>query len=42
MSYQQKRLAILVGGGPAPGINTVIGTATIRSILSGTEGIGMK
>ncbi len=42
MSYQQKRLAILVGGGPAPGINTVIGTATIRSILSGTEVIGIK
>lgn len=42
MSYQHKRLAILVGGGPAPGINTVIGTATIRSILSGAEVIGIR
>ena len=29
----KKKLAILVGGGPAPGINSVIGAATIRSIL---------
>ena len=42
MSYQQKRVAILVGGGPAPGINTVIGAATIRSILSGAEVIGIR
>ena len=42
MSYQQKRVAILVGGGPAPGINTVIGAATIRSILSGAEMIGIR
>src|SRR5262249_40608195 len=28
-----KRLAILVGGGPAPGINSVIGAATIRAEL---------
>jgi 6-phosphofructokinase 1 len=42
MSYQPKRIAILVGGGPAPGINTVIGTATIRSILSGAEVIGIR
>ncbi len=32
---EEKRLAILVGGGPAPGINSVIGAATIRSILGG-------
>jgi len=27
---QRKKLAILVGGGPAPGINSVIGAATTR------------
>lgn len=37
-----KRLAILVGGGPAPGINSVIGAATIRAILAGAEVIGIK
>ena len=42
MSYQHKRLAILVGGGPAPGINSVIGAATIRAVLSGAEVIGIK
>ncbi len=26
---ERKKLAILVGGGPAPGINAVIGAATI-------------
>jgi len=34
-------MAILVGGGPAPGINSVIGAATIRGILSGEEVIGI-
>ncbi len=42
MSLYSKRTAILVGGGPAPGINTVIGAATIRAILSGAEVIGIK
>ncbi len=42
MSYQGKRMAILVGGGPAPGINSVIGAATIRGILSGAEVIGIR
>ncbi len=37
-----KKLAILVGGGPAPGINSVIGAATICSILNGVEVIGIK
>jgi 6-phosphofructokinase 1 len=37
-----KKLAILVGGGPAPGINSVISAATIRSILSGVEVIGIR
>jgi len=35
-------MAILVGGGPAPGINSVIGAATIRGILSGAEVIGIQ
>lgn len=36
------KLAILVGGGPAPGINSVIGAATIRARLSGVEVIGIQ
>jgi ATP-dependent phosphofructokinase / diphosphate-dependent phosphofructokinase len=36
-----KRLAILVSGGPAPGINAVIGAATIRSQLEGVEVLGI-
>jgi len=42
MSYSAKRMAILVGGGPAPGINSVIGAATIRGILSGADVIGIR
>jgi 6-phosphofructokinase len=38
----QKRLAILVGGGPAPGINSVIGAATIRGVLEGVEVLGVR
>ncbi len=41
MSHR-KRLAILVGGGPAPGINSVIGNATIRSELDGVEVLGIR
>lgn len=41
MSHQ-KRLAILVGGGPAPGINSVIGAATIRGVLEGVEVLGIR
>ena len=41
MVTYKKRLGILVGGGPAPGINSVIGAATIRSILFGTEVVGI-
>ena len=37
-----KKLAILVGGGPAPGINSVIGAATIRSALRGVEVVGIR
>jgi 6-phosphofructokinase 1 len=39
---QPKRLAILVGGGPAPGINSVISSATIRSVLEGVEVLGIR
>ena len=38
---QRKRLGILVGGGPAPGINSVISAATIRGVLDGIEVIGI-
>src|SRR5512147_3045207 len=38
----QKRLAILVGGGPAPGINSVIGAATIRGVVEGVEVLGIR
>jgi 6-phosphofructokinase 1 len=31
---------MLVGGGPAPGINSVIGAVTIRSLLGGSEVLG--
>jgi 6-phosphofructokinase 1 len=41
MEYQNK-LAILAGGGPAPGINSVIGAATIRARLEGTDVIGIR
>jgi 6-phosphofructokinase 1 len=37
-----RNLAILVGGGPAPGINSVIGAATIRARLEGIEVIGLR
>jgi 6-phosphofructokinase 1 len=35
-------LAILVGGGPAPGINSVVGAATIRARLDGIDVIGLR
>ena len=38
----QRRLGILVGGGPAPGINSVIGAATIRARLDGVEVLGIE
>ena len=37
-----KKLAILVGGGPAPGINSVISAATIRARLQGIEVLGIR
>jgi 6-phosphofructokinase 1 len=35
------KLALLVGGGPAPGINSVISAATIRARLQGVEVLGI-
>jgi len=37
-----QHLAILVGGGPAPGINSVLASATIRAVLEGVEVIGIR
>jgi ATP-dependent phosphofructokinase / diphosphate-dependent phosphofructokinase len=42
MAIAPKRLAIVVGGGPAPGINSVISSATIRAAIDGIEVIGIK
>jgi 6-phosphofructokinase 1 len=36
------RFAIVVGGGPAPGINSVIAAATIRARLEGLDVIGIR
>ncbi|MEO8077290.1 MAG: diphosphate--fructose-6-phosphate 1-phosphotransferase [Acidobacteriota bacterium] len=36
------KLAILVGGGPAPGINSVIAAATIRAKLEGLDVVGVR
>ena len=40
--FMTKRMAILVGGGPAPGINSVISAATIRGRLEGVEVVGIR
>ncbi|MCJ7552558.1 MAG: 6-phosphofructokinase [Ignavibacteriaceae bacterium] len=42
MTIAPKKLAILVGGGPAPGINSVIGAATIRAEVEGVEVLGIR
>jgi 6-phosphofructokinase len=42
MAIAPKKLAILVGGGPAPGVNSVISAATIRAALEGVEILGIK
>lgn len=39
---QHKNMAILVGGGPAPGINSVISAATIRAQLEGVNVLGIR
>ena len=42
MSHRNETLAILVAGGPAPGINSVVSAATIRSCLEDVEVIGIR
>ena len=37
-----RRLGILVGGGPAPGINAVISAATIEAINEGLDVVGIR
>ncbi len=39
---QDGKLGILVGGGPAPGINSVIGAATIRAGLADVPIVGIR
>ena len=39
---ERRKVAIVVGGGPAPGINAVIGAATIRCVLEGVEVLGIQ
>jgi len=41
-SKPQGKLAILVGGGPAPGINSVIASATIEAVNCGLQVIGLR
>jgi 6-phosphofructokinase len=42
MTTNPKKLAILVGGGPAPGVNSVIGAVTIRAVNDGIDVIGIE
>ena len=39
---QGGKLGILVGGGPAPGINAVIGAASIRALLEGVDVLAIE
>jgi ATP-dependent phosphofructokinase / diphosphate-dependent phosphofructokinase len=41
-SHRQETLAILVGGGPAPGINGVIASAAIEAINRGLRVLGLR
>ena len=41
-SSENQKLAILVGGGPAPGINSVIASATIEAVNCGLHVIGLR
>ena len=41
MSMGATRLAILVGGGPAPGINSAISAATIEAVNAGLQVVGI-
>jgi len=42
LETNKNKLAILVGGGPAPGINGVISAATIEAINQGIEVVGIR
>ena len=42
MAVQHKKMAILVAGGPAPGINSVVSAATIRGEIEGVDVIGIR
>jgi 6-phosphofructokinase 1 len=42
MNGRKPRLGIVVGGGPAPGINSVISAATIEAINRGFEVVGIR
>lgn len=42
MARNEGKLAILVGGGPAPGINSVIAAASIRANLKGNDVLGIE
>jgi 6-phosphofructokinase 1 len=42
MNAKNGKLAIVVAGGPAPGINSVIGAVTIRACLSDVEVVGIQ
>ena len=42
MDASQGKLGILVGGGPAPGINSVVAAASIRACLEGIEVLGIR
>lgn len=41
MTSKTGRIGILVGGGPAPGINSVISAAVIEAVNSGYEAVGI-
>ncbi len=40
--YKGRKIALIVGGGPAPGINSVIAAATIRCRLAGVPVLGVR
>jgi 6-phosphofructokinase len=42
MVTDPRKMAIVCAGGPAPGINSVIGAATIRACLSNVEVLGIQ
>ena len=42
MAKKPGRIGILVGGGPAPGINSVISAAVIEAVNSNYEAVGIK